>query len=65
VEVSLFLTRPRNNTLPIAMFNYEQNYQDPTLAAVSAVLIAFAVVLVVVAVSLLKTQEYRRLVERQ
>ena len=64
VEVSLFLTRPRNNTLPIAMFNYEQNYQDPTLAAVSAILIAFAVVLVVVAVSLLKTQEYRRLVER-
>jgi ABC-type spermidine/putrescine transport system permease subunit II len=47
------------------MFNYEQNYQDPTLAAVSAILIAFAVVLVMIAVSLLRTQEYRRLVERQ
>jgi putative spermidine/putrescine transport system permease protein len=64
VEVSLFLTRPRNNTLPIAMFNYEQNYQDPTLAAISAVLIGFTVVLVLIAVSLLKTQEYRRLIER-
>ncbi len=65
VEVSLFITRPRNNTLPIAMFNYEQNYQDPTLAAISALLIAFAVLLVLVAVSILKTQEYRRLVQRE
>ena len=65
VEVSLFLTRPRNNTLPIAMFNYEQNYQDPTLAAISAVLIGFTVLLVLVAVSLLKTQDYRRLIERR
>ncbi len=65
VEVSLFITRPRNNTLPIAMFNYEQNYQDPTLAAISAVLIAFAVVLVLVAISILKTQEYRKLIERE
>ncbi|HLJ60519.1 MAG TPA: ABC transporter permease [bacterium] len=65
VEVSLFITRPRNNTLPIAMFNYEQNYQDPTLAAISAILIGFAVVLVLVAVSILKSQEYRKLVERE
>jgi len=65
VEVSLFITRPQNNTLPIAMFNYEQNYQDPTLAAISAVLIGFAVVLVLVAVSVLKSQEYRKLIERQ
>ena len=65
VEVSLFLTRPKNNTLPIAMFNYEQNYQDPTLAAISTILIGFTVVLVLVAVSLLKTQEYRRLIERR
>ena len=65
VEVSLFLTRPKNNTLPIAMFNYEQNYQDPTLAAISTILIGFTVVLVLAAVSLLKTQEYRRLIERR
>ncbi|HKV44669.1 MAG TPA: ABC transporter permease [bacterium] len=65
VEVSLFLTRPRNNTLPIAMFNYEQNYQDPTLAAISAVLIGFTVVLVLIAVSLLKTQDYRKLIQRR
>ena len=65
VDVSLFLTRPRNNTLPIAMFNYEQNYQDPTLAALSTVLIGFAVILVLLALSVLKTQEYRRLLERE
>jgi putative spermidine/putrescine transport system permease protein len=65
VDVSLFITRPRNNTLPIAMFNYEQNYQDPTLAAISTVLIGFTVILVLIAVSLLKTQEYRRLIERR
>ena len=61
----MFLTRPRNNTLPIAMFNYEQNYQDPTLAAISTVLIGFAAVLVLVAISLLKSQEYRRFIERR
>jgi putative spermidine/putrescine transport system permease protein len=64
VEVSLFLVRPRVNTLPIEMFIYAENYQDPTLSAISTLMIAFTVVLVLLAVSLLRTQEYRRLIER-
>lgn len=65
VDVSLFLTRPSINTLPIEMFVYAENYQDPTLAAISALLIGFSVVLVVVAIFILRTQEYRRLLERK
>jgi putative spermidine/putrescine transport system permease protein len=65
VDVSLFLTRPSNNTLPIEMFVYAENYQDPTLAAISALLIGFSVVLVIVAIYILRTQEYRRLLERK
>lgn len=64
VEVSIFLTRPRVNTLPIEMFIYAENYQDPTLSAISTLMIAFTIVLVLLAVSLLRTQEYRRLIER-
>jgi putative spermidine/putrescine transport system permease protein len=65
VDVSIFLTRPRVNTLPIEMFIYAENYQDPTLSAISTLMIAFTVVLVFAAVALLRTQEYRRLIERQ
>lgn len=65
VDVSLFITRPRNNTLPIEMFIYAENYQDPSLAAVSSLLILFAVLLVIVIIPILKTQEYRRLMERR
>ncbi len=64
VDVSIFLARPRTNTLPIEMFIYAENYQDPTLSAISALMIAFTVVLLLLAVSLLRTQEYRRLIER-
>lgn len=65
VDVSIFLTRPRVNTLPIEMFIYAENYQDPTLSAISALMIAFTVVMVFGAVALLRTQEGRRLIERQ
>ena len=65
VDVSLFLTRPSNNTLPIEMFVYAENYQDPTLAAISALLIGFSVLLVIVGIYILRTQEYRRLLERR
>ncbi len=46
VETTLFLVRPGSNTLPIEMFLYLQKWQDPTIAALSAVLILFSVVLV-------------------
>lgn len=65
VDVSIFLTRPRVNPLPIEMFIYAENYQDPTLSAISTLMIAFTVVLVFAAVALLRTQEYRRLIDRQ
>lgn len=65
VDVSIFLTRPRVNTLPIEMFVYAENYQDPTLSAISTLMIAFTVILVVAATALLRTQEYRRLIERR
>lgn len=46
VETTLFLVRPGNNTLPIEMFLYLQKWQDPTIAALSAVLILFSAILV-------------------
>ncbi len=46
VESSIFLTRGENNTLPIEMFLYMEKWQDPTIAALSALLILFAAVLV-------------------
>ncbi len=46
VETTIFLVRPGDNTLPVEMFLYLQRWQDPTIAALSVVLIAFAIVLV-------------------
>ena len=46
VESSIFLTRGANNTLPIEMFLYMEKWQDPTIAALSSLLILFAIVLV-------------------
>lgn len=48
VETTLFLVRAGANTLPIEMFLYLQKWQDPTIAALSSLLIAFAVVIVIV-----------------
>jgi putative spermidine/putrescine transport system permease protein len=48
VETTLFLVRAGDNTLPIEMFLYLQKWQDPTIAALSSVLIAFALAIVVV-----------------
>jgi putative spermidine/putrescine transport system permease protein len=39
-DVSLFLTRADNMTLPIRMYFYMQELEDPTLAALSTLLIA-------------------------
>ena len=40
LDASIFLVGQQSNTLPTAMFIYMQKYQDPTLAALSALLIA-------------------------
>lgn len=39
LDASIFLVGQRSNTLPTAMFIYLQKYQDPTLAALSSLLI--------------------------
>ena len=48
VETTLFLVRPGDTTLPIEMFLYLQKWQDPTIAALSTILILLAVAIVVV-----------------
>ena len=40
LDASIFLVGQHANTLPTAMFIYMQKYQDPTLAALSSLLIA-------------------------
>lgn len=47
--VSLFISNRLTEILPVAMFNYIRNYTDPTIAAVSSLLILATVVLVLVA----------------
>ena len=42
VETTMFLMRPGESTLPIEMFLYLQKWQDPTIAALSTLLILFA-----------------------
>jgi ABC-type spermidine/putrescine transport system permease subunit II len=44
LDVSLFLTRADNMTLPIRMYNYMQEFEDPTLAALSTLLIAVSII---------------------
>jgi ABC-type spermidine/putrescine transport system permease subunit II len=39
LDASIFLVGQKSNTLPTAMFIYMQKYQDPTLAALSTLLI--------------------------
>jgi putative spermidine/putrescine transport system permease protein len=39
--VTLFLTGPRLNTLPVEMYNYIEFTSDPTIAAISVLLIIF------------------------
>ncbi len=46
VPVSLFLTGPGVTTLPISMLVYMEYYFDPTIAALSTLLIIFTVILV-------------------
>lgn len=43
-DVSLFLTRAENMTLPIRMYLYMQEFEDPTLAALSTLLIGISAV---------------------
>ncbi len=64
-EASIFLVRPSNTTLPVQMFLYLEQYQNPTLAALSTLLIGLTVVLVVVAMRFVRGAELARLVARR
>ncbi len=46
---SLYVTAQRTQTLPVAMYTYVREYTDPTIAAVSALLIACTTLLMFVA----------------
>ncbi|SFU15613.1 ABC transporter permease [Mesorhizobium sp. YR577] len=48
VETTLFIVKPAVNTLPVEMYNYLEQYQDPTLAALSTLLIAFTFIVVLI-----------------
>ncbi|MGA8112087.1 MAG: ABC transporter permease subunit [Actinocatenispora sp.] len=45
VDMTVFLLSPDQNTLPVWMFVYLQKYQDPTLAALSTILVGAALLL--------------------
>jgi putative spermidine/putrescine transport system permease protein len=59
VETTIFLVKPIVNTLPIEMYLYLDQNQDPTLAALSTLLIALSVVLVAVGLALAKRGSLR------
>lgn len=44
LDASIFVVGQQSNTLPTAMYIYMQKYQDPTLAALSTLLIAGALI---------------------
>lgn len=48
VPMSLFLTGPGTSTLPIQMLTYVENFFDPTVAALSVMLMALTVIVMVV-----------------
>jgi putative spermidine/putrescine transport system permease protein len=46
---SLFVTAQQTQTLPVAMYNYVREYADPTMAALSVILIVVTATLIAVA----------------
>lgn len=46
---SLFVTDARTQTLPVAMYNYIREYTDPSIAAISAILILGTMIIMLVA----------------
>jgi putative spermidine/putrescine transport system permease protein len=53
VDMTVFLLSPNQNTLPVWMFVYMQKFQDPTLAALSTLLIVAALVIAAIVALLL------------
>jgi putative spermidine/putrescine transport system permease protein len=49
VELSLMLSVPGTSTLPVVILTYLDNYNDPSVAALSTVLIAGTAAVIVIA----------------
>lgn len=64
-EATIFLVRSANLTLPIQMFLYVEQYQNPTLAALSTLLIVLTILIVVVALRFVRGADVARLVARR
>jgi putative spermidine/putrescine transport system permease protein len=60
LEMSIFLVRPATNTLPVEMFLYLEQQQTPALAALSAMLIAVTIGLVLVAIPFTLRSSWQR-----
>lgn len=58
VPVSLFLTGPGVSTLPIEMIAYMETSYDPSIAALSTLLVLFTIAVVVIAEKLLGISRY-------
>jgi len=58
VPVSLFLTGPGIATLPIQMLSYMEYYYDPTISAISSIIIVFTIIVVQSAEKLLGISKY-------
>ncbi len=58
VPVSLFLSGPGIETLPISMLSYMEYYFDPTIAALSTLLIIFSITLVQLAERILGLSQF-------
>jgi putative spermidine/putrescine transport system permease protein len=48
-SASLYVTASRTQTLPVAMYNYIREYTDPTIAAISALLILATTIIMLLA----------------
>ncbi|MFC4810511.1 ABC transporter permease [Paenibacillus sp. GCM10023250] len=48
VDISVFMTGPGISTLPIQMLTYVENYFDPTIAAISVLLMIFTAILMLI-----------------
>ena len=48
MSVSMFLTTARYTTLPIRVYGYAENSPDPTIAAISTVILLFTIVMMMV-----------------
>jgi putative spermidine/putrescine transport system permease protein len=61
LDTSLFLARPGQTTLPVEMLFFTEQQQDPTLAALSTLLIAASLALLLLGVIVVRPREIRRL----